>query len=327
MARIVSGMRCTGQMNIAHYLSVLQSYKEMQEKHECFFFLADLHALTTNAEKSTEIKSLTLDIATDWLASGISPEKATIFIQSQIPAHYKLYLMLSMITPTGWLERNPTVKDMIRDYNLADSVGHGLLGYPVLQAADIIIYKGEMVPIGKDQRPHLEITREIVRRFNSMYGETFPEPQEYLREYPLIKGVDGKKMSKSLDNAILLTDDEKTIGQRVSRMVTDPAKVRRDDPGHPDVCSVYEFHQILKTPDLDARAQGCKSGELGCVACKKELASELDGIIAPIREKRKELVENPKQLRDVLEVGKMKAIEESEKVWGEVMEKMGFMYG
>jgi len=326
MSRIVSGMRCTGQMHIAHYLSVLQSYREMQDQHECFFFLADLHVLTTGADKTHEIKDNTYQIALDWLSSGIDPEKATIFIQSQIPAHYQLYLFLSMITPKGWLERNPTVKDMIRDYNLGDSVGHGLLGYPVLQASDILIYKGEQVPIGKDQRPHLEITREIARRFNAYYGNTFPEPKEYLREYPLIKGTDGQKMSKSLDNAIFLSDEEKTIGKKVSRMVTDPQKIRRDDPGHPDVCSVFEFHSILGDAQKKDRIKQCKDGSLCCVACKRELSAKLNELIGPIRDERNRLDANPSKVWDVLEIGNCKARKVSGEIWNEIEERVGFRY-
>lgn len=326
MPRIVSGMRSTGQMHIAHYLSVLQSYKEMQEKNDCYFFFADLHVLTTGSDKTAEINGNTLQLAVDWLSSGIDPEKATVFIQSQVPGHYQLYLLLSMITPKGWLERNPTVKDMIRDYNLQDSVGHGLLGYPVLQASDIMLYKGEMVPIGKDQRPHLEITREIARRFNGIFGETFPEPKEYLREYPLIKGTDGQKMSKSLDNAIYLSDDEKTIGKKVSRMVTDPEKIRRDDPGHPDVCSVYEFHSVIGDPEKEARTTDCKSGDLGCVTCKKGLSAKLNDIISPIREKRASLLENPKEVWEILAEGNKKANKTAGEVWGEIEEKVGLKY-
>ncbi len=326
MSRIVSGMRSTGQMHIAHYLSVLKSYKEMQEKHDCFFFFADLHVFTTGADRVSEIKNNTLQLAVDWFASGIDPEKSVVFIQSQVPAHYQLYLLLSMITPKGWLERNPTVKDMIRDYNLADTVGHGLLGYPVLQAADILLYKGEMVPIGKDQRPHLEITREIARRFNKLFGYTFPEPKEYLREYPLIKGTDGQKMSKSLNNAIYLSDEEKVIGKKVARMVTDPQKIRRDDPGHPDVCSVFEFHGVLGDAEKESRVRECKAGTLGCVSCKKELASKLDEIIAPIREKREKLLENPKDVWDILEAGNKKARQVSGEIWKEIEDKVGLKY-
>lgn len=327
MARILSGMRPTGRMHIGHYLSVLLSYIEMQSKHECYYLVADLHVLTTGAEKSYEIKENIFQMVCDWLSSGVDPEKATLVIQSLVPAHYNLYLVLSMITPTGWLDRNPTVKDMVRDLNLTDAVGHGLLGYPVLQASDILSYKGNLVPIGKDQRPHLEITREIARRFNSLYGETFPEPQEVLREYPLIPGTDGRKMSKSLDNSIFLSDEAAEIQKKVSMMVTDPEKVRKNDPGHPDICSVYEFHKILKTADLEGRANSCKAGELGCVACKRDLASALDAIIAPIREKRMQFEQNPKLVWDILKMGSEKARKLTNQVWEEVTEKMGLVYG
>ncbi len=326
MSRLLSGMRPTGRMHIGHYLSVLLSYVEMQNQHECFFEVADLHVLTTAYDHTCEIKDNVFQMVADWLAAGVDPNKATVFIQSQVPIHYELYLALSMITPTGWLERNPTVKDMVRDLNITDSVGHGLLGYPVLQAADILAYKGELVPIGKDQRPHLEITREIARRFNTLYGDTFPEPQEVLREYPLIPGTDGRKMSKSLDNSIFLSDETGDILKKVQTMVTDPAKVRKNDPGHPDICSVYEFHKIIKTDSLSERATACQSGELGCVACKKELAASLETTIAPLREKRHHFTADQNIIWDILAEGAKKACKATEPVWEEVKSKMGLNY-
>ena len=326
MARVLSGMRPTGRMHIGHYLSVLLSYVEMQHQHECFFLVADLHVLTTSADKTSEIKENIFQMACDWFAAGIDPQKSAVLVQSEVPIHYNLYLVLSMLTPTGWLERNPTVKDMVRDMNLQDSVGHGLLGYPVLQAADILAYKANLVPIGKDQRAHLEISREITRRFNSMYGETFPEPQEFLRNYPLIPGMDGRKMSKSLDNAVFLSDGPQEIQQKISQMITDPEKIRKADPGHPDICSVYDFHKILKTPNLEDRAEGCKKGELGCVACKKELAAFMDGIIAPLREKRAGYESNPKMVWEILNEGSRKANEFTTPIWNEVKERMGLAY-
>lgn len=327
MSRILTGMRPTGRMHIGHYLSVLLSDIELQEKHNCFFLVADLHVLTTGYDKTADIKDNILQMVSDWLAAGMDPAKSTIFIQSQVPIHFNLYLMLSMITPTGWLERNPTVKDMVRDLNLNDSIGHGLLGYPVLQAADILAYKGELVPIGEDQRPHLEIAREVARRFNNLYGETFPEPKEYLRDHTVIPGTDGRKMSKSYDNGIFLCDNTETIGKKVSLMVTDPQKVRKSDPGRAEVCSVYSFHKILKTPDLEGRVKACASGELGCVACKKELSSALDGIIAPVREKREQYVTKPDTVWDILDDGAKKASEFTNPIWNEILSRMGMKYG
>ncbi len=327
MSRILTGMRPTGRMHIGHYLSVLLSDVELQEKHDCYFLVADLHVLTTGYEKTAEIKENILQMVADWLAAGMSPDKATIFVQSHVPIHFNLYLMLSMITPTGWLERNPTVKDMVRDLNLSDSIGHGLLGYPVLQAADILAYKGELVPIGEDQRPHLEIAREVARRFNNLYGETFPEPKEYLREFTVIPGTDGRKMSKSYDNGIFLCDPAETIGKKVALMVTDAQKIRKNDPGRPEVCSVYSFHKILKTPEIEARAASCRAGELGCVLCKKDLSSCLDGIIAPIREKREQFASRPDMVWEILHEGAKKANKFTAPVWDEVLSRMGMKYG
>jgi len=327
MPRVLSGMRPTGRMHIGHYLSVLLSYVEMQERFDCFYFAADLHVLTTSAEYSSEIKENVFQMLIDWLAAGIDPKKATIFIQSQVPIHYNLYLALSMITPTGWLERNPTVKEMIRDLNLTDQVGLGLLGYPVLQAADILAYKGEVVPIGKDQRPHLEITREIARRFNYFYGNTFPEPQEFLREYPYIPGTDGRKMSKSLDNSIFMSDDAITIEKKAMLMITDPEKIRKTDPGHPKICSVFDFHKIISTPNLEERADICVKGELGCVQCKRELAKELNTIIATTREKRVLFENHPDDVWDILKTGSIKAKEITNPIWDEICSKMGLKYG
>jgi tryptophanyl-tRNA synthetase len=280
----------------------------MQNEYDAFYFVADWHALTSEYEKPENILKNSQDMLIDWLASGLDPEKATIFIQSQIKEHAELYLLLSMITPTPWLERNPTYKEQILALSNKDLSTFGFLGYPVLQAADIIIYKANAVPVGVDQIPHVEITREIARRFNWLYGKVFPEPQATLTQSPKILGIDRRKMSKSYNNAIYLSDAPAIIAKKASSMVTDPQRARKTDPGDPSVCNVYEFHKLY-TPEVRRNniEEACKKAEIGCVECKKIMSQNLIEALAPFREKREYYLANPNLLKDIIQTGNQKA--------------------
>ena len=242
--RVLSGMQPSGRLHLGNLLGALENWKTLQEQNECFFFVADWHALSTNFEDTSQLQTFGREILIDWLAAGIDPERATLFIQSHVPEHATLNLLLSMITPVPWLERNPTYKEKKEQIEGRDLSTHGFLGYPVLQAADILLYKADAVPVGKDQLPHLELTREIARRFNSLYMPVLVEPKELLTEFPKVAGTDGRKMSKSYGNTINLSDPEPDVRQKLKTMVTDPARVKREDPGNPEVCAVFDFHKI-----------------------------------------------------------------------------------
>ncbi|RDV83949.1 tryptophan--tRNA ligase [Ammonifex thiophilus] len=306
--RILSGMRPTGYLHLGH-LCVLENWLELQKEHECFFFVADWHALTTEYENPRSIKEYTYAMVADWLAVGLDPEKSVIFVQSHVPAHAELHLIFSMFTPLSWLERVPTYKDQVRKLKALgkDITTYGFLGYPLLQAADILIYLAEGVPVGEDQLPHIELCREIARRFNYLYAPIFPEPQGILAEVKLVPGIDGQKMSKSYRNVIPLTASAEELANLVNRMVTDPARIHKHDPGHPEVCTVFQYHRIYQPERARDIETACRRGEIGCVACKKELAMVLDRRLAPIREKRAEIMARPDYLREVLEEGKGKA--------------------
>lgn len=285
--RILSGMRPTGPLHLGNLLGALQNWVNMQDQYDCFFFIADWHALTSDYENTGPISGYIRDMMIDWLSVGLTPEKSTLFIQSRIKEHAELFLILSMITPVPWLERNPTYKDQIVQLSSKDLSTYGFLGYPVLQAADIIMYKASGVPVGVDQVPHVEITREIARRFNYIYGDVFPEPGAILTPTPKILGTDRRKMSKSYDNAIYLSDSPDDIAAKVALMITDPQRMRRTDPGDPDVCNVFDFHKIYtdsgKVMEID---QQCRTAEIGCVECKQIMAQNLITALEPIREKR-----------------------------------------
>ncbi len=307
MKRILSGMRPTGKLHIGHLYGALSNYVKLQEKYDSYYFIADLHVLTTNYEHTETIRRDRTEVMLDWLASGIDPEKSILFIQSKVPEHTYLTLLLSMIVPIPWVERNTTVKEMIRDLNLREKASYGLLGYPILMASDIIIYKANYVPVGKDQVHHLEITREIVRRFNALYGDLFPEPQALLTEFPSIPGLDGKKMSKSLNNDIKIADTEEDTTRKVMSAITDPAKVHLHDPGHPEVCTIFKYHKIFNKEEAPQIEKDCKSGKLGCVACKKHLAEKLNASLKDIRDRRKSLAGKRKEITEVFEEGSKKA--------------------
>lgn len=322
--RVLSGMRPTGKLHLGHFHGVLDNWKKLQEEYECFFFVADWHALTTNYEKPGDINNNINEMLLDWLSVGIDPEKATIFVQSDIKQHAELHLLLSMITPVSWLERNPTYKEQQQNIEGKDLSTFGFLGYPVLQSADIIIYKANLVPVGVDQLPHVELTREITRRFNYLYGDTFPVPESMLTETPKLPGLDGRKMSKSYGNSIFISDTPDEIRKKMSTMVTDTMRPKKDDPGDPENrCVAYNLHKLyLDKNRLEEITEECKNAKIGCVKCKKELGDALCNFLAPIQEKRKAL-ENPEKLADILNKGREKALKVAEKTLKEVRKAIG----
>src|ERR1035438_3395817 len=279
--RVLSGMRSTGKLHLGNYVGALENWVRMQDEYDCFFFIADWHALTTDYADTSRLKENSVDVLLDWLAAGLDPAKCVMFIQSHVPAHAELHLLFSMITPLGWLERVPTYKEQRENIKDKDLGTYGFLGYPVLQSADILIYKADVVPVGEDQVAHVELTREIARRFNGFYGEVFPEPKSLLTPAPKLPGTDGRKMSKSYGNTIMLTDPEAVVRQKLKTMVTDPARVRRSDPGNPDVCPVGDLHKIFSDPATLAKVnEGCRSARIGCIECKSWAA---DGHVAGLR--------------------------------------------
>jgi tryptophanyl-tRNA synthetase len=322
MKRVVSGIRATGQLHIGHLVGALQNYLKLQEEYQSFFFIADLHALTTNYEHTEMLKGNRVEVMLDMLSVGLDPQKCTLFVQSEVPEHTYLHLLLSMIVPIPWVERNPTVKEMIRDLNLKENASYGLLGYPILMTTDIIIYKAHYVPVGKDQLPHLEISREIVRRFNGLYGELFVEPQAMLTEFPYLPGVDGRKMSKSLDNDIKIADSQEQTTKKIVSAVTDPQKVRLRDIGHPDICTVFTYQKVFNKEESEEIKKDCKSGALGCVACKKRLAAKLNDSLKDIRAKRMELNNNIQNVEETFTEGSKKARSIATKTLEEAMSLM-----
>ncbi|MGH7309640.1 MAG: tryptophan--tRNA ligase [Candidatus Rokuibacteriota bacterium] len=305
--RVLSGMRPTGRLHLGNYLGALDNWVRLQESHECFFFVANWHALTTGAEDVRDIPANTVEMIADWLGAGLDPARCTIFVQSWVPEHAELHLLFSMITPVGWLERVPTYKEMVEQLGI-ESPSYGLLGYPLLQAADILMYKARWVPVGIDQVPHVELTREVARRFNNSFGEVFPEPQAKLTEIPKVPGTDGRKMSKSYGNAIYLADPAEVVSAKIRPMVTDPARQRRSDPGNPDVCPVFDLHRIFTPPaDREWAATGCRTARIGCLDCKAKLLEHLEPALAPIRERRQAFAEKPDRIVDILREGSTRA--------------------
>lgn len=302
--RILSGMRPTGPLHLGNFLGALSNWVEMQDSYDCYFFIADWHALTSDYENTDFISKFIKEMMIDWLSVGLTPKKSTLFVQSLVKETAELYLLLSMITPVPWLERNPTYKDQIIQLNNKDLSTFGFLGYPVLQAADIIMYKANGVPVGVDQVPHVEITREIARRFNYLYGDVFPEPEAILTETPKILGIDRRKMSKSYDNAIFMSDSPDEISTKVARMITDPQRARRSDPGNPDVCNVFGFHKLYTDPDTVTEIDSqCRTAKIGCVECKKIMAKSMIKALEPIREKRRYYEARMDLVEDIIREG------------------------
>jgi tryptophanyl-tRNA synthetase len=362
--RVLSGMRSTGKLHLGNYVGALENWVRMQEQYDCFFFIADWHALTTDYADTSRLKENSVDVLLDWLAAGLDPAKCVMFIQSHVPAHAELHLLLSMITPLGWLERVPTYKEQKENIKGKDLDTYGFLGYPVLQSADILIYKADVVPVGEDQVAHVELTREIARRFNAFYAyaqpvvaETavltqqqrdlvissgteitpdtdyifprtvFPEPQALLTPAPRLPGTDGRKMSKSYGNAVMLTDPEPIVRQKLKTMVTDPARVRRTDPGNPDVCPVGDLHKIFSSKETMAKVyQGCRSAAIGCIECKNWAADAIVKILNPMQERRKKYEDNPRLAWDILEAGSARAREVAGATMDEVRKAMGLDY-
>lgn len=317
MDRVLSGMQASGKLHLGNLVGALQNWVRLQAQYDCFYFVADWHALTTGYAHPEAIKESTQDLILNFLAAGLDPDKCTIFIQSRIPEHAELHLLLSMITPLGWLERVPTYKEKMQELKERDLSTYGFLGYPLLQTADIIIYRARYVPVGIDQVPHLEISREIARRFNYLYREVFPEPEALLTEFPKVPGADGRKMSKSYDNAIYLSDPPEVIEQKLRTMMTDPARKRRADVGEPELSPVYQLHKIFSSKEeLEYVAHGCRTAEIGCIDCKKILIKNVFKVMEPIWAKRKELLNNPDIVYDIVKKGTEKA----KKVTRETME-------
>jgi tryptophanyl-tRNA synthetase len=322
--RVLSGMRPTGKLHLGNYVGALDNWVRMQDAYECFFCVVDWHALTTDYADTSQVKQNSVEVALDWLAAGLDPQKSVIFIQSHVPAHAELHLLLSMITPLGWLERVPTYKEQRENIKEKDLGTYGFLGYPVLQAADILMYKADVVPVGEDQVAHVELTREVARRFNGFYGEVFPEPKSLLTPAPKLPGTDGRKMSKSYGNTILLTDPEAVVRQKLKTMVTDPARVRRSDPGNPDVCPVGDLHKIFSDrATMDKVYEGCRSAGIGCIECKGWAADALVKLLNPMQERRQKFEENPRLAWDILEAGTERARKTAAETMNQVRGAMG----
>jgi len=350
--RVLSGMRPTGKLHIGHYVGALQNWIRLQHDYECFFFVADWHALTTDYADTSRVKDNIFEMVFDWLAAGLDPERATIFIQSHVPQHAELHLLLSMMTPLGWLERVPTYKDQKEQLKGKDLNTYGFLGYPLLQSADILMYKASRVPVGEDQVAHVEITREIARRFNQFYpgrkamigsivpGQdrpaneyeghlpVFPEPQPLLTPAPRLPGTDGRKMSKSYGNSILLSDPEAEVRKKLKTMVTDPARIRRTDPGSPDKCPVGDLHKIFSSSEtMDKVREGCTTAGIGCIECKSWVADNIVAILNPVQERRRQYEENPRLAWDILEAGSARARTAADKTLADVRESMRMSLG
>ncbi len=306
--RILSGMQPSGKLHLGNYFGALKNWVSLQDEFDCYFFIADWHALSSLYEGPGRIKDFSFEVAIDWLSAGLDPEKCTMFLQSEIPEHAELHLILSMIVPVPWLERNPTYKEKQDEIKNVDMSSYGFLGYPVLQTADIVLYKADYVPVGIDQAPHLELSREIVRRFNKLYKKVFIEPGAKISEIPKLNGLDGRKMSKTYNNTIFLSDGEKEIGKKVQSMLTDPARARRDDPGDPDVCNLYPFHKIYSPKSMqDEINTDCRTAKIGCGDCKKMLSQTMIEGMKPMMEKRQEFLACPDVVKEILREGTLKA--------------------
>jgi len=306
--RILSGARPSGPLHIGHLVGALQNWVALQDRYRCFFAICDWHALTSEYADTGRIRDYVFQIALDWLAAGLDPERSTLFVQSRVKEHAELHLLLSMIVPLGWLERVPTYKEQQQQISGRDLSTYGFLGYPVLQAADILAYKAHWVPVGEDQISHLELCREIARRFNALYGPVFPEPQPRTTPASRLPGTDGRKMSKSYNNAIFLSEPEPQIRQKLMTMVTDPARVRRTDPGNPDLCPVFTLHKAFSTAQtLEKADRECRRAGIGCIDCKGFLLEHLGPALAPLRERREAFARNPERVREILDAGAEKA--------------------
>ena len=324
MDRVLSGMQSSGKVHLGNLVGALQNWVKLQEKYDCYYFVADWHALTTGYNNPAALHDSVTDLLVNFIAAGLDPDKCTIFIQSKILEHAELHLLLSMITPLGWLERVPTYKEKQQELSERDLSTYGFLGYPLLQTADIIMYRAKHVPVGIDQVPHLEISREIARRFNNLYGDVFPEPDALLTPFPKVPGVDGRKMSKSYGNAIYLSDSAKEVEQKIRTMTTDPARVKRTDKGDPEKSPVFQLHKVFSTIEEQAEvAEGCRTAGIGCIDCKKVLIKNVFSVLEPIWEKREALLNDPDQLHAIAEKGNEKARKVAQETMELVRKAMG----
>ncbi|HET7747197.1 MAG TPA: tryptophan--tRNA ligase [Vicinamibacteria bacterium] len=308
--RILSGMRPTGPLHLGHLTGALDNWVRLQDTYDCFYCVVDWHALTTDYADPSAVRDNIVEVATDWLAVGLDPARSTLFIQSQVPEHAELHLLLSMVTPLSWLERVPTYKEQQQQIQDKDLSTYGFLGYPLLQTADIVIYRADAVPVGEDQAPHVELTREIVRRFNNLYGAVFPEPKTLLTATPRMPGTDGRKMSKSYGNAVYFKDPPETVRQKIRPMVTDPARKRRTDPGNPEVCPVFDLHKAFSSAESrEWAAHGCRTAGIGCLDCKGRLLDHLLHRVEEIHARRQEYAKRPDTVWDILATGSRRARE------------------
>ncbi|MEW6001056.1 MAG: tryptophan--tRNA ligase [Nitrospirota bacterium] len=322
--RVLSGMQASGKLHLGNLMGALSNWVKLQDEYDCYYFVADWHALTTGYTEPASIRESTEDVLINFLAAGLDPEKSTIFLQSRILQHAELHLLLSMIIPLGWLERVPTYKEKQEELKEKDLSTYGFLGYPVLQSADILIYRAKYVPVGVDQIPHLEISREIARRFNYLYKQIFPEPEALLTEFPKVVGTDGRKMSKSYGNAIYLSDSPEEVEQKIRTMVTDPARIKKTDKGNPELSPVYHLHKIFSSKEeQDEIVKGCITAGIGCIDCKKILIKNVLNVLEPIWGKRRELLNNPDMLYHMVEKGIDKAKKTAEETMQLVREAMG----
>ncbi|MEA4882190.1 MAG: tryptophan--tRNA ligase [Clostridia bacterium] len=305
--RIFSGMRPTGMLHLGNLMGALDNWVKLQDDYECFFAVVDWHALTTGYQDTSEIKQYTREMILDWLAAGLDPERSVVMRQSDVKEHAELHLLFSMITPLGWLERCPTYKEQLQQLAEREITTYGFLGYPVLMAADILVYKADAVPVGEDQLPHIELAREIARRFNYLYRPIFPEPQSKLNEVAVLPGIDGRKMSKSYGNTIAISDPPEKARAAVQSMVTDPARIHKSDPGHPDVCTVFAYQRAFAPERVDEIRSDCEGGKMGCVACKRSLADRLVAVLEPIHSRRRQLSSDPSIVDAILEQGAKRA--------------------
>jgi tryptophanyl-tRNA synthetase len=321
--KVLSGMQPSGLLHLGNLMGALDNWRKLQDEFECYYFIADWHALTTNYANTSDMRTYVTEMVLDWLAAGLDPKKSVLFQQSLVPEHAVLHVLLSMATPLPWLERVPTYKEKMEQIQDKDLNTYGFLGYPVLQAADILIYKSHYVPVGIDQLPHLELTREICRRFNAFYGQVFPEPQPLMTEYPKVPGTDGRKMSKSYDNCIYLSESPDEISKKVMQMITDPARVRRQDPGNPDVCPLFSLDRIFAPKEWCEHVNvECRRAGIGCVDDKKELLKHLHAYLRPLQERRKDLAAHPKKVLEIIREGSSRARAVAAKTLVEVNEAM-----
>jgi len=321
---VLSGMRPTGPLHLGHLAGALRNWLKFQEEYKCFYTIVTWHALSSEYQNSKVIKDYTFEVAVDWLSIGLDPNKSVLFLQSEIKEHAELYLLLSMVIPLPWLQRVPTFKEMQRELPDKDLNTYGFLGYPVLQTADILIYKADAVPVGEDQAFHLEFAREVTRRFNRLFGNIFPEPQTFLTEVPKLAGTDGRKMSKSYGNAIYLKDSAELIREKISTMMTDVRRKRRTDPGVPEDCPVFTLHKAFVAEERrEELAQGCRTAQIGCLECKNVVIESLINILAPYREKRNKFEKNPRLVWEILEEGDKKARRVAQKTMEEVRSAIG----